>query len=254
MKIDLSNKVAMVTGGTRGIGRGCAELLAMSGARVAIVGRNPDNVAKTTEAMKKKGDVKGYQLDVSDVSSIGPTVERIRQEMGEIDILVCSAGVDLTSPTPATNLTEEQWNYIHETNSKGLFFSNQAVAVKSMIPRKSGAIVNVSSQVGLVGAPMCMAYNTSKAVVAQITRSAAIEWAPYNVRVNAVAPGWVETDLSKTLFDGNPGMVEHELAKIPLHRIAKVEDIAPAVVLLASDFASMVTGSIWPIDGGWTCQ
>ncbi len=254
MNIDLKNKVAVVTGGTRGIGFGCAELLATSGAKVAVVGKQPETIAKATDLLKKKGEVKGYQLDVTRVSDIGPVVEKIRKELGEIDILICSAGVDLTKPTPAKDITEEQWDFMATCNTKGLFFTNQAVAVQSMIPRKKGAIVNVSSQVGLVGAPMCIAYCTSKASVVQITRAAAIEWSQYNVRVNAIAPGWVFTDLSKTLFDGNPGMMEYELSKIPLKRIAKVEDIAPTAVFLASDLANMVTGSIWPIDGGWTAQ
>jgi len=254
MKIELNKKVAMVTGGTRGIGFACAELLAASGARVVVVGRQPKNIEKATTLIRKKGEAKGYQLDVTNFSTIGPTVERIRKEMGEIDILVCSAGVDLTKPTPAKDITEAEWDHILTANAKGLFFTNQTVAVQSMIPRKTGAIVNVSSQVGLVGAPMCIAYCTSKAAVAQITRAEALEWAAFNIRVNAIAPGWTFTDMSNTLFNKNPGMMEHELTKIPLNRIATIEEIAPAAVFLASDFASMITGTIFPIDGGWTCQ
>jgi NAD(P)-dependent dehydrogenase (short-subunit alcohol dehydrogenase family) len=121
-----------------------------------------------------------------------------------------------------------------------------------MIPRKSGVIVNMASAVGLVGAQMCIAYNTSKAAVVQMTRSLAVDWAKYNIRVNAVGPTWVYTALSAPLFDKIPGFKEHELAKIPLGRMATVEDIAHSVVFLASDQASMITGVTLPVDGGWT--
>ena len=255
MNVNLDNKVAMVTGGTRGIGLACAELLAASGAKVAVVGRQPDNIAKATEILRKKGDTKGYQLDVAKISAIAPTVERIRQDMGEIDILVCSAGTDIGAPWPAVNHTEADWDKILSVNTKGLFFCNQAVATQSMIPRKTGAIVNIASQTGIVGCPMCIAYSVSKAGVVQITRSEAIEWAAYNIRVNAVAPAWVLTDMSRPFWDGSkPEFEAPELAKTPLHRVAKVDEIAPAVVFLASDSASMVTGAIWSVDGGWTAQ
>ena len=250
---NLDNKVAVVTGGTRGIGLPCAELLAAEGATVAIVGFQPENIEKATEIVQKKGDARGYQLDVSDIPAIAPTIEKIRQDLGEIDILVCSAGVDLGRPVPAVDVTPEDWDKLHSVNAKGLFFTNQAVAVQSMIPRKNGSIVNIGSAVGLVGAPMCMPYNTSKAVVSQITRSEAIEWGPHNIRVNCVAPTWVLTDLSEPLLD-LPGFEESELAKIPLNRIATLDDIAAAVCFLASDSATMITGVSLPVDGGWTAH
>jgi NAD(P)-dependent dehydrogenase (short-subunit alcohol dehydrogenase family) len=190
---------------------------------------------------------------VTNTPAIAATIERIRREMGEIDILVCSAGVDLGYPKPAEELTEEEWDKLHKVNAKGLFFCNQAVAKQSMIPRKNGSIVNISSAVGLVGAPMCMAYNTSKAVVVQLTRSEAIEWGKYNIRVNSVAPTWVETALSAPLFK-LPGFKEHELSKIPMNRFCTLEEIADTVCFLASDQAAMITGANVPVDGGWTAQ
>jgi 2-deoxy-D-gluconate 3-dehydrogenase len=253
MKVDLGNKVAVVTGGTRGIGLACAERLAASGATVAVVGRQPETVKKGTEIVSKKGKARGYQLDVSDIPAIAPTIERIRKDLGEIDILVCSAGVDLGKPTLAVDITEENWDALHSVNGKGLFFTNQAVAIQSMIPRKKGSIINIGSSVGLVGAPNCMPYNTSKAVVSQITRSEAVEWGKYNVRVNCVAPTWVETDLSKPLLN-LPGFIEHELTMIPINRIARLDEIAAAVCFLASDLATIITGIQFPVDGGWTCH
>jgi len=252
MNVDLGNKVAVVTGGTRGIALACAERLAASGATVAVVGRQPETVKKGTEIVSKKGKARGYQLDVSDIRAIAPTIERIRKDLGEIDILVCSAGVDLGKQL-AVDITEENWDALHSVNAKGLFFTNQAVAIQSMIPRKNGSIINIGSSVGLVGAPNCMAYNTSKAVVSQITRSEAVEWGKDNVRVNCVAPTWVETDLSKPLLS-LPGFIEHELTKIPINRIARLDEIAAAVCFLASDLATVITGIQFPVDGGWTCH
>lgn len=253
MEVNLNKKVAVVTGGTRGIGRACAEYLAASGATVAIIGRQAENVEKATSIVKKKGKAHGYQLDVADVSKIAPVITQIRKDLGEIDILVCSAGVDVPKPTLAVNITPEDWDRIHSINSRGLFFTNQAVAIQSMIPRRNGSIINIGSTVGLVGAPNCMPYNTSKAVVTQISRSEAIEWGPHNVRVNTVAPTWVDTDLAKPLLS-LPGFLEHELTKIPLKRIATLDEVAAAVCFLASDLASMITGIALPVDGGWTCQ
>jgi NAD(P)-dependent dehydrogenase (short-subunit alcohol dehydrogenase family) len=253
MNINLDGKVAVVTGGTRGIGLPCAELLAASGATVAVLGVNPESVEKGTEIVQKKGSAKGYSLDVSDIPAIAPTIEQIRKDLGEIDILVCSAGVDLGRPCHAVDVTPEDWDKLHSVNAKGLFFTNQIVAIQSMIPQKNGSIVNIGSAVGLVGAPMCMPYNTSKAVVTQLTRSEAVEWGPFNVRVNCVAPTWVLTDLSQPLLE-LPGFEEHELSKIPLNRIATLDDIAASVCFLASDQATMITGVSLPVDGGWTCQ
>jgi NAD(P)-dependent dehydrogenase (short-subunit alcohol dehydrogenase family) len=253
MKVNLDNMVAVVTGGTRGIGLACAEQLAASGATVAVVGRQAKTVEEGTQIVSKKGKAHGYLLDVANVPAIGPTITRIRKDLGEIDILVCSAGIDIGKPTLAEDITEKQWDELHSVNAKGLFFTNQAVAIQSMIPRKKGSIINIGSSVGLVGAPNCMPYNTSKAVVSQITRSEAVEWGKHNVRVNCVAPTWVDTDLARPLLS-LPGFIDHELSKIPLNRIARLDEVAAAVCFLASDLAPMITGVQFPVDGGWTCQ
>ncbi len=253
MKIDLNGKIAMVTGGTRGIGLACAKQLAASGAKVAVIGRTPETVSKGTKIVSEKGFAKGYQLDLGNISDISSIVEQIRKELGEIDILVCSAGVDLTAPTPAVDITEENWNKLHSINAKSVFFTNQAVAIQSMIPQNKGSIINIGSAVGLVGAPMCMAYNTSKTVVNQITRSEAIEWGPNNIRVNCVAPTWVYTELSTPLLE-LPGMAEHELTKIPIGHFASLEEIANTVCFLASDMTESITGTTLPVDGGWTAH
>src|SRR3989304_10242487 len=152
MEIRLDNKVAVVTGGTRGIGLPCAEYLAASGATVAVIGRQAENVEKATALVSKKGKARGYQLDVADVHAIAPTVEKIRKDLGEIDILVCSAGIDIGKPTLAVDITPEQWDSLHAVNSRGVFFMNQAVAAQSMIPRKNGSIIKIGSPVRPGGA------------------------------------------------------------------------------------------------------
>jgi len=254
MNINLDNKVAIVTGAAMGIGLRCAQVLAESGAKIAVVDLQLDDViAKAVSTLKGSGH-KGYHANAADVPVINATVERIRKEMGEIDILVNNAGVDLGYPRLAVEVTEAEWDKLHVVNARGLFFFSQAVARQSMIPRKSGSIVNMCSAVGIVGAPMCIPYNTSKAVVAQVTRSTAIEWAAHNVRVNAVAPTWVAaTTISNPLMD-LPGFEEHELGKIPLGRFATFDDVANSVCFLASDASTITTGSILTVDGGWTTQ
>jgi len=171
--------------------------------------------------------------------------------MGEIDILVCSAGVNIRQP--AHEVTEEAWDTINNVNIKGLFFCNQAVAVQSMIPRKSGAIVNIASNMGLVGGPKRTAYCASKGAVVQLTRAEAVDWSPYNIRINAVAPTWVLTELTRELLK-DQGFSDFIIERTPLQRLASVEEVAAAVCFLASDQAGIITGVILPVDGGWTAQ
>ncbi|MBN1862746.1 MAG: SDR family oxidoreductase [Dehalococcoidales bacterium] len=251
MDFRLDNKVAMVTGAASGIGLACAEMLAEGGAKVALVDYNPETLAKATRKVAAKGTAKGYQLDVTDIPRIATTVSRIREEMGEIDILVCSAGVNIRQP--AHEVTEEAWDTINNVNIKGLFFCNQAVAVQSMIPRKSGAIVNIASNMGLVGGPKRTAYCASKGAVVQLTRAEAVDWAPYNIRINAVAPTWVLTELTRELLK-DQAFSDFIIERTPLQRLASVEEVAAAVCFLASDQAGIITGVILPVDGGWTAQ
>ena len=252
MDTRFDNKVAVVTGGSSGIGLACAELLAASGARVAVVARRLDRLAEATKRVQEKGVARGYQLDVTDIPAIAPVISRIRQELGEIDVLVCNAGTNI--PKLAQDITEADWDAVVDVNTKGLFFCNQAVAVQSMIPRKTGAIVNIGSIMGLVGGPKRAHYCASKGGVTQLTRQEALEWAPYNIRVNTVAPTFVLTEMTKSYLS-DPEFKTYVLDKIPLqHRMVTVDEVAQAVCFLASDAASMITGVILPIDGGWTAQ
>ena len=251
MNIRLDNKVAIVTGASSGIGLACAELLAASGAKVALVARKPERLSEATRRVQEKNVAKGYHLDVTEIPAIAPTVNRIRQELGEVDILVCSAGVNI--PKVAHKITEADWDAILSVNTKGVFFCNQAVAIQSMIPRKSGAIVNIASQMGLVGGWKRAAYCASKGGVVQLTRAEAIDWAPYNIRINAVAPTFVLSPLTEGMLR-DPEVEAWVMSNILYHRLAKVEDVASAVCFLVSDEANMITGVTLPVDGGWTAH
>jgi 2-deoxy-D-gluconate 3-dehydrogenase len=242
----------MVTGAARGIGLGCAEMLAASGAKVALVDSNTERLIGATKTVQEKGSTKGYELDVTDTPAIGPAVSRIRRDMGEVDILVCCAGMNIK--TPAKEVTESTWDAVNLLNIRGLFFCNQAVAVQSMIPRKTGAIVNMASIAGLIGEPLNAAYCASKGGVVALTRQEAVEWAPHNIRVNAVAPTWVLTDWIREFLDENPEVENEVLDSTPLHCMATVEDVAAAVCFLASDSANVITGVTLPVDAGWTAQ
>ncbi len=251
MNITFDNKVAIVTGAAGDIGLACTKLLADSGARVALVDCQPDRLAEAIKSMQQKGIARGYHLDVTDTPAIAPTVGRIRQELGEVDILVCVAGINI--PKLAQEVTEADWDAVLSINTKGLFFCNQAVAVQSMIPRKTGAIVNIASIFGLVGGPKRASYCASKGGVVQLTRQEAVEWAPYNIRVNAVAPTFVLTSMTRGYLS-DPEFKTYVLDNTPLRCLATVDDVAAATCFLASDAAKMITGVVLPVDAGWVAR
>jgi NAD(P)-dependent dehydrogenase (short-subunit alcohol dehydrogenase family) len=251
LDLRLDNKVAMVTGAASGIGLACAELLAESGAKVALVDKNAETLPGATKKVQKKRPSKGYQLDITSIPQIAPTVGKIREELGEIDILVCSAGINI--PQLAHEVTEENWDAIYNINTKGLFFCNQAVAIQSMIPRKRGSIINIASIFGLVGGMERVAYCASKGAVVQLSKAEVVDWAPYNIRINVVAPTFVLTELTKGYLI-KPDFRSYVIENTPLSRLGTVEDVATAVCFLASDEASMITGTVLPVDGGWTAK
>ena len=245
MIIDFKGRTALVTGGAGGIGMACVKNLLESGAKVAVVDVSEKALDAAREELEAYQDVKCYRLDITDVKEIAPVVGTIRKELGEIEILIQTAG--LLRGQSGLAMTVEEWDTMFQINARGMFFTMQQVVEQSM-KQTGGAIVNFSSMAGIRGMRAAMAsphYSASKGAVVAMTMQAATEWASYGVRCNAVAPGGV---LTKAMADMH--FPEETMDPIPLRRLSKPEDIANAVVFLASEKAAMITGQTLVIDGG----
>ena len=252
-KFSLKNQVALVTGGAQGIGLACVEALAEAGAHAYIADRNPEIAAGAQKAMKTKGyDVGFIAMDVTNSAQVEAGAERVIAERGKIDVLVCNAGI-ARSEIRAEDVTDEHWLNVIDVNLNGLFWCCRAFG-KHMLAAKKGAIVNIGSMSGfIVNKPQPQAYyNASKAAVHHLTKSLAAEWAPRGVRVNAVAPTYIETPLTAFAMQ-NKEMFSAWIEGTPMARLGQVEEIASVVLFLASDASSLLTGSIVLADGGYTC-
>ena len=248
---DLTGKVAIVTGAGRGMGYHIALALAKYGADLVVSSRTLSELERVGVEIEKFGRrVLIQQMDVTKISEINATVEQSVKAFGHIDILVNNAGVNITQW--AVDVTEEAWDRVLDTNLKALFFCAQAVG-KVMIRQRKGKIINISSQTGTVAIPQRAAYCSSKGGVNQLTKLLAIEWAQYNINVNAIAPTFIETPFTKPMFE-KEGFREYVLGNIPLGRVGKPEDVTGAVIYLASEASNMVTGHILLVDGGWTAH
>jgi len=248
--VDLRGRAAFVTGGSGSIGGTIARALAGAGCNIAIgyVG-NRDGADETLDAVEKLGRTAcRVQLDQTEPAAIEPAVERAARDLGRLDILVNNAGI---SPyyKPAETMTEAEWDDIMRVNLKGVFLCCQA-AGRLMIPQKSGRIINISSIAGQVALPRLLAYCSAKGAINQLTRVLAVEWAPHRILVNAIAPGFIETDLTKGLHE-NPKRLDGLIRQVPLGHLGKPEEIVGAAIYLASDAASYVTGQMLYVDGGW---
>ena len=249
VSFDLSGKVVVVTGAGRGIGKAIAEVCADYGADLALGSRTLAESKATAEACRALGrKAEAWELDVASVNSIRAFVDKVLAAFGRIDVLVSNAGTNL--PKPALDYTEEEFDIISDVNFKGAFFMATTVA-KSMIERHiEGSIITISSQAGVVGAPLRGVYSGAKSAVGNITRTFAVEWAPHKITVNAVAPTFTRTPLLEEALK-NPDFRKN-LERVPMGRIAEPEEIAGAVVYLASPAARMVTGQVLCVDGGYT--
>ncbi len=242
MRIDLSGKVALVTGSTRGIGRAIAQTLAGAGARVAIVGRD---LPRAEAAAAEIGhEAKGFACDVSDTAQVSALVADVEAAFGTLDILVNNAG--LTKDNVIMRLKDEDWDAVIDANLRGAFASIRA-ASRGMMKRRSGRIINISSVVGVIGNRGQANYAASKAGLIGLTKSVAKELASRNILCNAVAPGFIDTDMTSALGAEQRKALE---SQIPLERLGKPADIASAVAFLASDHAAYITGQVLVVDGG----
>jgi len=243
--MNFSGKVVLITGGARGIGRSITKRFHELGATVAIVGRNLDAAQTFAQELSGKGSpAKAYACDVSDGKAVEALVEQIVKDLGKLDVLVNNAGI--TQDGLLMRMTDEAWDKVLETNLTGAFRLVRAVS-RPMLKARSGAIVNIASVVGLIGNAGQANYTAAKAGLIGLTKSAAKEFGPRGVRVNAVAPGLIETDMTANL---NEEQKKALTGGLPMGRIGKPEDVAGAVCFLASDESSYITGQVLSVDGG----
>lgn len=245
----LKDKVAIITGGTFGIGEATAYLFAKEGAKVVIAARNKEKGARVVQKIKEnRGEAMFVRTDVSVEEDIINLMNETVKEYGKIDILFANAGIG--DMGDVEDVTLEDWNRTISVDLTGLFLSNK-YAIAEMRKTGGGSIINCASILGHVGQPSVSAYAAAKGGVVNLTRSLAVENAKYNIRVNAVCPGYIETDILSGLTDE---MLEHLKSLHPVGRLGKPEEVAYPVLFLASDESSFVTGANLLVDGGYTAQ
>jgi NAD(P)-dependent dehydrogenase (short-subunit alcohol dehydrogenase family) len=246
---DLSGKVAMVTGSTRGLGEVAATALAKAGADVAVCGRNEKDLDRVSSAISERGrDSIGVFLDVTSKATIATGIDQILGHFGKIDILVNNAGVN--HRVPVLEFPEEMWDLIMDTNLKGYFLVAQAV-VPQMIERKYGKVINMGSILGTIALPMQAAYASSKGGVRQLTKVMAVEWAKEGITVNAIGPTYFETDLVAQIRN-DPERFNFINERTPMGRWGYPHELEGIVIFLAAQASDFITGQTFYVDGGWT--
>jgi 3-oxoacyl-[acyl-carrier protein] reductase len=241
MRIDLSNRVALVTGSTRGIGRSIAETLARCGAKVAVSGRD---LPRAEETASQIGAARGFAADIGDTHAVAQLVESVEKELGSLDILVNNAG--LTRDNIVMRLKDEDWDAVLDTNLRGAFAAIRA-ASRGMMKRRWGRIINITSVVGLMGNRGQANYAASKAGLIALTKSVAKELGSRNVLANAIAPGFIDTEMTAAMTAEARDML---VGQIPLERLGTPSDVAAMTAFLASEHASYITGQVFVVDGG----
>ena len=251
MKIfDLSGKIAIVTGGNQGIGLAISRGLATAGATIVIANRRPVEGQTAAESLEKEGlNAVAIPTDVSDESSIAALVSKVINDFGTIDILVNNAGVIVRKP--AEDISSEEWDYIMNINLKGVFFCCQLVG-REMIRRRKGKIINISSDASQRAMPERSVYAASKAGVSHLTRCLALEWAKYNINVNAIGPGPTITPLNKKYYEEHPEKLEQTIQSLPIGRMGDTSDYVGAAIFLASEASNFVIGQTLLVEGGST--
>lgn len=247
LPVDLSGKVALVTGASQGIGLQIALALGNRGAKVACVARNAEKLAETVKAITEAGgQAEAFPCDVTSRESVDQLIDKIADDWGKLDILVNNAGVTRDNLLP--RMTDEEWDTVINTNLRGMFLFSRA-ASRHMMRARFGRIINISSVSGIMGNPGQTNYSASKAGMIGFTRSLSRELAGRKVTINAVCPGFIETEMTKAM---GPVVQDEVKKRIPAKRMGKAEEIADAVLFLASDQAAYITGQVLTVDGGMT--
>ena len=247
----LKDKVAIITGASKGIGKGIAERYAQEGAVVVLASRSEDLLGAIAEKINdSRGRALGLKLDVRDPKSVEDVVRTTAEEFGRLDIMVNNAGISMVHPSE--DLDPEDWERALQTDLFGVFYGCQSAARQMIAQGTGGSIINITSVYGLVAAPMRAAYCASKAGANMLTKLLASEWAEKGIRVNAIAPGYIRTELVQGVIDKGMLPVGAIEKRTPQGRIGEVSDVLAVAVLLAGDESSFMTGSIVTVDGGWT--
>lgn len=250
----LDGKVALVTGGSSGIGRASALGFAREGARVVVADRAVDGGEETVRMIRESGsDAIFVRVDVSKALEVEEMVGKTIEAYGRLDCAFNNAGVNTTTRTLTHEYREEEWDRVIGVNLKGVWLCMKHEIIE-MLKQGTGSIVNTSSIYGLVSAAGTSAYTASKHGVAGLTKASALEYASQGIRVNAVCPGYIRTPMVESVIDANPGLEEWFISREPVGRLGTPQEVAEAVVWLCSDAASFVTGLIMPVDGGVTAQ
>ena len=246
-RFDLTGRVALVTGAGTGLGSGFATTLADAGAAVVLCGRREAPLVAVAEQITRAGGrAEAVTMDVTDAASVAHAFDRAGECFGDVNIAVCNAGV--AQPGFAMELAEADWLKTIEVNLNGVWRVAQESAKRLAAAKKPGSIVNISSILGHRVAQAVAPYAASKGAVEQLTRALALEWARYDIRVNAIAPGYIATDMNREFFDTPPG--QKMVSRIPQKRLGEIDDLAGALLLLASDAGRYMTGTTIAVDGG----
>jgi len=242
---DLEGKNVLVTGGTSGLGYAIAGAFAECRARVVIIGRDTERLSKAGKQMG--GHVVSRAFDLSEIDALPDLVAEIRQSMGEIDVLVNNAGINMKKDALA--VSNREYNEIVLTNQTAVFALTREVG-RQMIARRAGAVVMISSMASHYGIPGVIAYTAAKSAVEGMTRALAVEWSPFGVRVNCIAPGFIATPMSARALDADAGRKSRVLARTPMGKLGEPSDVAEAALFLSSARARFITGVVLPVDGG----
>ena len=249
--LNLTGKTAIVTGASSGIGRATAIVLARAGADVVLAARRIEKLKEVSAEIEKNGrKALSIQIDVTKKEDIQKMVAETVKKFGKVDILVNNAGV--LDYKNFLEIDDESYNKVLDVNLRGYFWTAQEAA-KEMVKKKKGKIINIASIAGFGAFPQITIYNISKAAIIMLTKSMALELGPMGININAIAPGVIETKMTEGMLK-DPKTVQGFLSKIPTGRTGKPEDIATAVIFLASDLANYITGETIVVDGGWTCH